>query len=207
MYIVDLCHFGDQCAPGIIIDDILKQQIKTLFMLGLYSFNNILSYLKDGNYENIYNEENLIIQPDKYVIHRLYNFGFNHEYTVGNSKINNYAFVRDRFNIKIFKEMLLSENMCIFISFTHNVNALKLNDMLSWLTINKKNFHLMIFTNKKHNVIYDPRQCSIITLKNSYDSWYAMKTEPKMILYKEIYEEFIDCLKKCDIKHNFPMTY
>jgi hypothetical protein len=48
---IELCHFGDHCEPGIIIDDILKQSKKCLFMLGVYNFNNIYKYLIDDDYE------------------------------------------------------------------------------------------------------------------------------------------------------------
>ena len=45
MYSVDLCHLGDNCEPGILINDILNIDKKTLFMLALYGFNNIVNYV------------------------------------------------------------------------------------------------------------------------------------------------------------------
>ncbi len=204
---MELCHFGENCAPGIIINDILKINTKQLFMLGTYPLNNILSYLKDGNYEKIYDTDNLIIMPDNTIRHSKYDFIFNHDYTVLNSKISNYDFIVSRFNTKIknFREMLLSENMCIFIVFTNNIDDLKINEVLDWLTLNKKNFHLMIFTSNKHNTVIDSKLCSIINLKNNYYNWWAMEQTPKMILYTEIYDEFINCLKKNNIEHNLPL--
>jgi len=37
MYQLELYHLGDQCEPGIIIDDILNIRQKTLFMLGNFT--------------------------------------------------------------------------------------------------------------------------------------------------------------------------
>lgn len=206
----ELYHLGDNCAPGIIINDILKCKIKKLFMLGGYSFNDILFYLKDGNYEKIYNEENLIIQEDKSIKHSLYNFVFNHDYNVINSKITNYNFIKDRFNIKIknFKDMLLTEKTCVFITFNTNVDNLKINEMIDWFSHNKKNFYLIIFTDKEYNNsnIEYSNKYSVIKLKNSCDGWFAQERKQKIILYNEVYNEFIKCLEKNNIKHDYPLT-
>lgn len=56
---IELCHLGDDCALGIIIDDILQRHKKMLFMLGVFKFNDILFYLNNNNFENIYNKTNL----------------------------------------------------------------------------------------------------------------------------------------------------
>ena len=61
MYSLNLYHLGDHCEPGIIINDILNIKTKTLFMLGVYSFNNIISYLNDNDYEKIYDKKYLQI--------------------------------------------------------------------------------------------------------------------------------------------------
>ena len=202
---IELCHLGEHCAPGILINDILKIKKKTLFMLGTYTFNNILRYLYDCNYENIYNKQHFTITSDNYVEHILYNFKFNHDYQLQNSEIINYEFIRDRFNIKIknFREMLSNESMCIFITFTTDVDNLKIKEMLHWLSLNKKNFHLIIFTNSIENNIYI-KNLSIICLKNRFDEWYL--TSNRTTLYKEIHQEFINCLKYYNIEHNFPLT-
>lgn len=211
---IDVIHFGELCEPNIIINDILKINKKNLFMLGIFGFNNILDYLIDGNYEKIYNKEYLLVPGPNFscprVTHSLYNFGFNHDYKFKDSQIYNYDLVRDRFDIKIknFREMLQDEKMCIFITFTVNVDNLKINEMLNWLSLNKKAFHLMIFTNNDFNVTYDSnKNVSIIKLTNSYQRWWVMDKFPKMNLYKEIYEKFINCLKECNIEHDFPLKY
>ena len=73
IYKIDLCHLGDACAPGIIINHILNIKKKTLFMLAVYHFNDIITYLNDNNYENIYNTD--LLDISKYpVINIKYNF-------------------------------------------------------------------------------------------------------------------------------------
>jgi hypothetical protein len=205
LYMLELCHLGDDCAPGIIINDILKQKEKHLFMLGVYRFNDILLYLENCNYEKIYDNDDLIILPNNHVKHIKYNFVFNHDYKITNSQINNYDNIRDRFNKKIntFRQIITSENMCVFIVFTKEIENLKISNMLNFLSNNKKFFHIMIFTSKKNN-ISNSHCCSIINLKNNYEHWYKMDETCKKTLYEEIYEKFIDCLKVCNINHNFP---
>ena len=205
---IDLCHFGDRCAPGIIINDILKYGIKGLFMLGKYSFNDILMYLNDCNYENIYNKNELIILPDNEVKHSKYNFVFNHDYIIDKSNLTNYNIVRDRFDLKIknFRNMLSSDNMCVFITFSDNVDSLKIEEMINWLKLNKKRFHLIIITNKEYS-IKNILHLSIIKLNPSYEQYWRMDVKPKAALYEEIYEVFINCLKQNNIEHKFPLTY
>ena len=58
---IDLYHFGDQCAPGIIINDILKQKNKKMFMLAVYIFNDILNYLTEFDLNSIYDKKYLVI--------------------------------------------------------------------------------------------------------------------------------------------------
>ena len=209
---VELYHFGDQCAPGIIIDDILKINKKTLFMLGFYSFNNILYFLQDNNYEQIYNRDNLIVETHENVRHNKYNFVFNHDYKITDWQINNYDFIRDRFDVKIrhFREMLSSEDKCIFITFTSNVDSLKIQEMLEWLTHNKRNFYLVIFTHNEYSNTQYFNNCSIIKLDNSYEGsegWWQMEYNKKKTLYNEIYGKFLQCLNNNNIWHNFPSNF
>jgi aromatic ring-cleaving dioxygenase len=209
-YMVDLCHFGENSAPGIIINDILKDKKYKLFMLGVYNFNDILSYLKDGNYENIYDKKNLIITPPyNEVIHKKYNFIFQPDYKVIKSQIINYDFARERFDLKIknFKEMLSSPKLCVFIVFTMQFNNLEIKEMLDWLSLNKKHFHLIIFTPEKDVIPYNSKLYSIITLTTHYNDWWRTNRKSKINLYNEIYKKFINCLKQNKIEHNFPLTF
>ena len=125
------------------------------------------------------------------------------------SQFTNYDYIRDRFDLKIknFKEMLSAEHMCIFITFSNHSDELKISDMLEWLSLNKKSFYLIIFTNNTHDTAYNSNNCSIIYLNNSFDYWWLMNETPKMILYREIYEKFIACLSQHNIEHNFPLVF
>lgn len=90
--------------------------------------------------------------------------------------------------------MLLSENTCVFITFTPNVDSLKINEMIDWFSRNKKNFYLIIFTDKEYNDTIINKNLSVIKLKNSCHGWFALDRKPKIILYTEVYNEFIKCL-------------
>jgi hypothetical protein len=206
---VDLYHLGDQCAPGIIIDDILHQKKKTLFMLAIYEFNDILHYLLDNQYEKIYSKPHLKLLPNNTIQHTLYKFIFKHDYVVKNSKVVNYDMVKSRFDTKIknFREMLASDTFSVFITFTQNVDNLKIHEMLSWLRTNKPKFHLMIFTNTVHAIVDPIENLSIVVLDNVYDGWWLMEKTIKCSLYKEIYEKFIACLQDNGIAHSFPKTF
>ena len=198
MYQIELYHLGDQCAPGIIIDDILNIHNKTLFMLGVYKFNDIIKYLNDNsnnNYEIIY-EDKLLIIDNNTVKHSLYNFHFNHDYKLLNDKITNYDIIKNRFDIKIknFKEMLISDNLTVFITFSDNVDNLNIINWINWINKNKKLYHLIIFTsnNYKNTIdIKDLSNLSIIKLKQKYNGWWKMIITEKLLLYNEIYEKFI----------------
>jgi hypothetical protein len=203
---IDLCHFGDCCAPNIIINDILKIKKKKLFMLGHYNFNDILNYLKENDFENIYKYENLSINTYNHVYHKFYNFIFNHDYIVKNFKIINYNFIKNRFDNKIknFRETLLTNNSTVFITFTSNFKNLKINDMLIWLNNNINKFQLIIFTNDNiENYLID-YNLSIIKLDNLYYGWWMLDEPTKYNLYKEIYDKFLICLDNKNILHNFP---
>lgn len=208
MYNLDLCHFGNQCAPGIIIDDILNICKKYLFMLGVYDFNKILNFLKDDKYEKIYDKTYLEIDKNC-VFHKLYNFTFNHEFKIENSNFTNYDTVKKRFDEKIvnFRKMLSSKNKTIFITVADYVDELKINDMLNWLKEHKKNFHLIIITDKKYSNKHESKDHTIIKIENTYKKWWLMEDKKKAIVYEEMYNKFIDCLKDRNIENNFPKCY
>ena len=165
-------------------------------MLAMYGFNNILCYLNDNNYEKIYDKESLVVLPNNYVYHKIYKFIFNHDYDVKDSIITNYDFIKYRFDLKIknFKEMLANDTKTIFINFSHDVNSLNIDEMLCWLKKNKKNFYLIIFTYEFYFINYNSEHLSIIKLENTFYKWWQMEKSVMTILYKEIYNKFINCL-------------
>lgn len=209
MYDLDLCHLGNQCGPGIIIDDILNIRKKTLFMLGIYGFNNILNFLKEANYEKIYDKKYLKKEANNHVRHSKYGFTFNHEYKIENSNFTNYDAVKDRFDQKIknFREMLKNPKKTVFINVVERVDTLQLEDMVNWLKDNKGNFHLIIFTDKDYTTKYQSEHLSIIRLKNTFCNWWVMPDKTKACLYEEMYNNFIKCLEKKTIVNNFPKNY
>jgi len=214
MYNIEFCHLGDNCAPGIIIDDILNQKIPNLFMLGFYDFNDIISYLATNkSYESIYEPEHLIINDkcSNHISHKTYNFTFNHDYKVIDDKIQNYKIIKERFDVKIknFKSLLSSDKKTIFVNFTHNIDKLNITGMISWLSANKlsENYHILLFTDETYHDTKNDNyeKFTIIHLENKYYKWWKMDKKPKLILYNEIYTKFIKSIE--NINHNLPLTY
>jgi hypothetical protein len=210
---IDLVQLGNDCASGIIINDMLQQRVKNLFMLGLYEFNQIVNYLNSNNYENIYNRDLLEIRKDGFVYHKIHNFQFKHDYKLDdtNTKIINYDFVKDRFDTKIknFKEMLLSDKKTILVNFTHSLRNMKIKSMIDWFNINKKgsNFHLILFTDDISSLVSCGEKFTIIKLSQPYMRWFNMDIPTKHKLYREIYTKFINRLIELNIVHSFPNTY
>jgi len=198
----NLIHFGDNCAPGILINDILKIKKKQLFMLGVYPFNDILKYLQKNNLHEIYDKKYLKKTKDNITNHLLYNFTFNHDYVYdGSCNIINYEFVKERFKvkIKIYDDMFKQNALNIFINFTNDVDNLNIKDFLH-LYKNKIKFHLIIFTNNDY-VDINNDFISVIRLKNSYENWWAMHPTLKNILYNEIYFQYTKILNNIIIKN------
>ena len=177
-------------------------------MLGNFYFNNILQYVTENKYREIYDEKYLKMD-NQLIKHEKYNFIFNHDYKIVNNEITNYDFIKNRFEIKIknFEEMLLSEVYTIFISFSDNIDDLKIVDMLNWLKSNKRNFHLIIFTSNDYsNHLNDPN-LSIIKLTQQYNTWWYIEKEMQKEVFKEIYERFIECCRNKNIHNNFPSSF
>jgi len=219
---VNLVHFGEDCSPGILINDILNNKDKTLFSLGLFKFNSILEYIKNNKYEEIYlkdylsynnnniksftNNKNYFSQNDIYVNHTKYKFSFLHDFNLIPDKleINNYNFIVKSYKkkIKYFKKVLNDNNFTYFITFSNDKN-IKIKEMENILKEKKRNlFKLLIFTNNKLIKYKKNIFVKIIYLKNNYENWYINKLEDRFNLYKEIYNKFYDCLV---IKNIFPL--
>jgi hypothetical protein len=132
---VDLLYFGDHCGPGIVIWDILNRKDKLLFMLGSFTFDKILLFLKDKNFDSIYdinylfNSKNINIKPNfksiinqnihlnnpKYensIFHSKYNFHFLHDYMyfAEENAVLNYDFIVNQYKLKIKNTMNIFNN-------------------------------------------------------------------------------------------------
>ena len=199
---LNLIHFGDNCAPGILINDILKIKKKQLFMLGVYPFNDILKYLQKNNLHEIYDKKYFKKTKDNITNHLLYKFTFNHDYVYdGSCNIINYEFVKERFKVKIknYDDMFKQNALNIFINFTDDIDNLNINDFLH-LYKNKIKFHLIIFTNNDY-VDINNDFISVVRLKNSYENWWTMHPTLKNILYNEIYFQYTKILNNIMIKN------
>jgi hypothetical protein len=122
----DLLYLGDHCGPGIIIWDILNRRDKLLFMLGSFTFDKILLFLKDRNFDSIYdknylaNSKNPHVRPhfksimnqnihlnnptyENCIFHSKYNFNFLHDYMYlpQENAILNYDYIVNQYKLKI----------------------------------------------------------------------------------------------------------
>lgn len=215
MYQVDLCHLGDRCQPGILIDDILNIHQKSLFMLGEYPLNTIIQYLNDKNYENIFNKEHLQFpKTTGRTKHTLYDFGFVHDYRIdANGNVLNTQAVIKRFREKIlnFKQMLQNDRTTVYINFTDHtsIDTININGIVDWLNTNKKNknYHLILFTMGDLGNIPHIPNVSILQLDRMRHAFWQLKGQQKIELYREIYTKFIACLETNTITHDFPKTF
>ena len=209
LYYPELCHFGQACGSGIIINDILKIKKKELFMLGIYPLNSIIPYLKSKNYEDIYKIEYLkhdVSQP--WLVHTLYDFGFPHDYKIKENKIINYDEVKQRFDEKIknFKDTLNNNDLTIFITVQLPSTDVIIN-AINWLEENKPNFHLVLMDIDRKRV--DPsiisEKVSLIRLeKADQPYWNNMFSLKSKDFFEEMYVKFLDALHQKNIKHNYP---
>jgi hypothetical protein len=174
----ELIDFGDNCMPNFLIRNVLKIKHKTLFMLGGFYFNDIIKYLKDGQFEKIYQKEYLFVkntknnnlikinnfdnkiekycESDVCIINTKYNFISIHDYDYDKieNKINNYEFIVNEFNVKINNliNSFNNDKILIFIHFHNNkyvLSSLQLDNMINILNnYIKKQYYLFIFSNK-----------------------------------------------------------
>jgi hypothetical protein len=214
----NLYFLGDQCAPGILINDILHDKMKKLFMLGIFPFNSIVDYISDRVWSSIYDIQYLTSSDNvplsvlensekKYshtdsVKHTKYGFVFNHDFLIRDNAITNYAFIVDSYTSKIatFTKALESEDPMCFITFTDNVDALRIEDMIT--ALNKESAYFIIFTNSPFTV-KEISNVFVIQLKTKYWNWWGLSDTCKNLLESEIYTSFLSVLSTNNISHTF----
>jgi hypothetical protein len=220
----ELIDIGNNCLPNTLIRQILNNKNKQIFMLGIYNFNDICKYLENGIFEDIYNKDLLTYENSpilnftdeiqsyshKSIIkNKKLNFMHNHDfsYDISTNTITNYNFIVKEFDLKIqnFKEICKNQKLPIFINFTDNINNYKFKEVLDILQkyIHKK-FYIFIFIygiHKREISEYD--NIKYIYLDNNFFEWWKHPKEIKKILYKEIYEKYIDIMIKLNININF----
>lgn len=214
----ELIHFGEQCAPGIIINDILGQKRKNLFQMGFYSFNGILAYLTQNQLETIYqpdllvNASNQPLAGIKSVVskyghsgqtvarHRQYGFGYNHDFIVENNTITNHNFAVALYQEKIrnFLADLASPAPKVFITFTQNVTPLSITPMVELLRarLSSCRFVLLIFTPGNEPSPVAPPEVEIIRLERQFDKWWEINMPQREPLYRSIYTKFHSAMTK-----------
>jgi hypothetical protein len=226
----ELIYFGDQCAPGILINDILRINEKQLFQLGIYHFNDIIWYLKKDKLHEIYDINFLYTNANKKLVvhptisetkfyhggianHSVYKFSFNHNYNINKEHILNYQHNVDSFKGKIEKfEKSISnkDNFLYFINFVDRTNPSeipKVDAMIESILKKRDNFKIIFFTDsqRKYVGINQSRYKQYyhaIFLNQSYLKWYSFDPKKKYSLYNEIYSKFyqVDSL----IQSQFP---
>jgi hypothetical protein len=211
-----LQHFGEQCAPKIIINEILHYGHRSLFHLGFYNFNDILEYLKRDKFHEIYDVNYLYtmdgkklnvhptISEQKYfhpyqVMHSLYKFAIYYHYGLNDLSITNNAFIIRTFKEKIdsFEKAIDNKtNFMFFITFVReNTPPPKVDEMIKVLLKKKSNFKILFFTDSPakaaelKNAWYT-KYYHVILLNQKYNNWHLMEPKIQYSLYKEIYDKF-----------------
>ena len=139
----DIHSIGNQCIfPSFARDLLAKTKVKTIFFIGYHQIRDIVRFLQDDRWEDIYDKQYLTYKGNpitafksvtnsfchntykQSVSHSLYNFVFNHDYEFDEKEqaILNYDFVVEQHNkkIKASKEMFVSDRPLIFIHFVRN---------------------------------------------------------------------------------------
>lgn len=214
-----LMHFGDQCAPHILLFEILDIKEKQLFQLGFFYFNHTLEYLKEGNLHEMYNinyfrdhaGRNLIVHPsiseNLYyhaigVTHAKYGFTFFHNYKLLDQYILNYQYNVESFKekIKLFEEIIKRKDILLyFINFARDDSDVpKIDEMIELFKQKQiENFKFIFLANsmeriEKINESKNKQYYHTIFLSNSYFEWYNRDMKDRYDLYKEIYEKFLE---------------
>jgi hypothetical protein len=222
-----LIHFGNQCGPGIIIDDILKTHDLQLFQLGFFNFNDIFEYLKDDVLHDIYDIKYLkningvylsihptITEKTYYhgtnITHSKYNFIFPHNYKLSNDFILNYEHNKKSFIQKIqnFEYIFVNKSIIpYFIIFVNETDDCpNVDNMINLILKKIYKFKIIFFTNSLKIAEQINKSLFIgyyhVRIIDSFTLWYQRPMCKRYDLYKSIYEKFIDTDLK--IKSQFP---
>jgi hypothetical protein len=223
----ELVDFGNQCLPHELIRKILKKKSKQLFMLGVYSFNDISVFLERGNFEDIYKKEYLVYnncpiehftnEVEKYshssiIKNTRCKFTYNHDflYDISTNTIRNYDFIVHEFDEKIanLKQLFSNDKLPIFIHFSM-IKITGLEKMVSVLkSYMTKPFYIFIFVpdtcypsnRENNNTLFE--NIKFIYLEKDYIDWWKQPQDIKMVLYKEIYDKYVDIMRKLQIEDN-----
>jgi hypothetical protein len=224
-------HFGERCNPYIIINLMLKRNIKTLFQLAIYPFNTIVAILEDNNFDELIKIDNLRYNGDPVCClendeHHNYNhtnkmftnikykdMSLLHDFAVNsNNIINNYNFINKSFQAKKenFYNAINSEKCLCFITFLYDtlLKDLKLHEMHRVLK-NKyklKSFIIIIFTHEINSCPDEinsyPDDIKIIYLGEDYRSDHKMEYNCRVKLYDNIWIKYCDVLKQYGFTHD-----
>lgn len=202
-------HFGDNCAPTIVIDELMGNRRVNPFKLGIYPLNTILQILKDDNLESLYDKNCLLNEArDNITVfestqnkfchvclakHSIYkDLIFVHDYEVIDKTILNYEFVKNSFIKKIsnFKSDLKENNFKVFINHTHLVDDQRFEEVIDLLQslIGNDRFVLICLAEEIKTQPPVHNNLRVFKLVNSIKKWYEMTSIQKVPLYKEIHE-------------------
>jgi len=221
-------HFGERCHPIVIINMLLKINVKTLFQLGIYPFNEIVKILEDEQFDDImdpklllYNNNNVkYSEVDKYngyshnngiVNHKKYNIMLVHDYGIDQetNTILNYNFIQKSHKLKQhnFYEYINSGDFLCFITILFDSNMQSLEyERMSNVLLNKyglKNFVIVIFTNDKTNIPSNLPKCfEFVIVENEYRDDIHRTTEYRIDLYKDMWTKFTYIMGKYGFKYS-----
>lgn len=223
----DLIEFGDACAPILLTQCIMKQKNKTLFLLGGFGFNNLIYFLNENKFEEIYKEEYLTLNDGTPVINfgntlkrygfynkirnSKYGFSFVHDFSYDRITqcIINYDFIKNEYNNKIIKlkESFQNSKILIFVHFCRNITNISDYKELEMIEALKKHmpnpskkFYIFVYSNQdKLNESNQIIQIIYTKLKNSIEEFWLLSGKLRDELENEISTNFFETMKKLDI--------
>ena len=209
---VVLHHLGNNCAPGIIINDILGIKQKSLFMLLFIPFWSMVDYITNDNLEEIHDFDHWIIENGA-ARHTKYKFGFNHECKFNDQKeLINADKIHARFTEKIdYFRGNDPQKVYVYIHFTHQCMDEEfytpyIHRLVSWFQQQNRNFHILVFTDNAANLDKGSEHVHVAFLDTNWDQWW----EPtrKKALYATIYSTFLAAMAAhVTPNHAFPKSF
>jgi hypothetical protein len=166
--------------------------------------------LETDKLEEIYDKQYFVLNSivnKRYtrIEHSKYKFIFNHDYLVTNGSITNYDICAERFKLKIsnFISMMNNTKPVLLINFSEAPHTINISGLEQYFKKHNKKFILLIFTNVDSKPIVSD-SVYMIKLEQDYTVWWTLPQHTKNLLYKEIYEKFINTLDIINIAHTFP---
>ena len=209
-----LYHLGCYCTPGLIINGILKQTEKTLFMLGIYNIDGITAYLENDNLDEIYDLSSYTQHPslENYIIHNKYNIQLNHDFKFKNKIVINNEKIVARFKEKVdnWRTMCASSQPVVFLHICESVNKQEILKFMHLMERKRINVYIICLAlSIPENINHPHISCKQLETHKEFtiNPWDAPNDTVRLDIAVEQYAKFIESLTDLNIKHDYPPMF